>query len=240
MKKKKCQEVGILSYDRELPEKTTEQELSEIIFALNRDPNVHGILLQLPLPSHLNTQALLEKIAPHKDVDGFHPINLGRLLSGSDNAIVPCTPQGIHELLIRSHIPIEGKHVVIVGRSNIVGKPLAAILMQKKPFCNATVTIAHSGSLHLQEICKQADILVCATGSPLLIKKEFIRPGAVVIDVGINKILDPLTKAQKLVGDVDFDGVFSSCSHITPVPGGVGPMTIAMLLLNTLKAAKLP
>lgn len=234
MKKKKCKEVGIISYDKELPEDTSEEELSDAIAKLNENDAVHGILLQLPLPSHLNTQALLEKITPKKDVDGFHPINMGKLLLGDPSAIIPCTPKGIHQLLIQSGISIAGKHVVIVGRSNIVGKPLAALLMQKNPSCNATVTVAHSGSSHLENLCKQADILISAIGSPHFIKKGHIRPGTVVIDVGINRIFDSHKNANILVGDVDFESVAPLCSYITPVPGGVGPMTIAMLLSNTL------
>jgi methylenetetrahydrofolate dehydrogenase (NADP+) / methenyltetrahydrofolate cyclohydrolase len=233
MKKKKCQEVGIVSYDQELSENTSEKELSTLIEKLNADPYIHGILIQLPLPPHLNPLFLLEKIAPHKDVDGFHPINMGKLLLGDEEGIVPCTPKGIHELLLRSQIKLEGKHVVIVGRSNIVGKPLAALMMQKHPLCNATVTVAHSRSHHLRDLCKQADILVCAMGSPLFIQKDFVQAGAVVVDVGMNKHFDPVKNAHVLVGDVDFANVAPLCSHITPVPGGVGPMTIAMLLHNT-------
>lgn len=234
MKKKKCKEVGIISYDKELPEETSEEELSNAISKLNENDAVHGILLQLPLPSHLNTQALLEKITPKKDVDGFHPINMGKLLVGDPSAIIPCTPKGIHQLLIQSGISIAGKHVVIVGRSNIVGKPLAALLMQKNPSCNATVTVAHSSSSHLEDLCKQADILISAIGSPHFIKKEHVRPGAIVVDVGINRVFDPHKNANILVGDVDFESIAPLCSYITPVPGGVGPMTIAMLLSNTL------
>lgn len=228
MKKKKCDKVGILSLDREFSSNISEQELLDEIDELNRDPHVDGILVQLPLPRQIETRRVMERIDPTKDVDGFHPLNIGRLFLGELEGFLPCTPHGIHLLLMRHKIPLQGKHVVIVGRSNIVGKPLAAILMQKNPECNATVTIAHSYTERLPEICRSADILVAAMGQPHFIKREMVKKGAVVIDVGINRV------AGKIVGDVDFDQVAPLCSHITPVPGGVGPMTIAMLLSNTL------
>jgi methylenetetrahydrofolate dehydrogenase (NADP+)/methenyltetrahydrofolate cyclohydrolase len=233
MKKKKCKEVGILSFDREFSDNITETQLLYEIDELNREPHVDGILVQLPLPSHISATSVMEKIDPAKDVDGFHPLNLGRMFLGELNGFLPCTPHGIHVLLNHYKIPIQGKHVVIVGRSNIVGKPLAAILMQKSPLCNATVTVAHSYTEKLPALCKTADILVAAMGKPHFITQEMVKKGAVVIDVGISRIKDAHGKAQ-LVGDVDFKNVSPLTSYITPVPGGVGPMTIAMLLSNTL------
>lgn len=233
MKKKKCKEVGILSFDREFSDNITEAQLLYEIDELSREAHVDGILVQLPLPSHISATSVMEKIDPAKDVDGFHPLNLGRMFLGELNGFLPCTPHGIHVLLNHYKIPIQGKHVVIVGRSNIVGKPLAAILMQKSPLCNATVTVAHSYTEKLPALCKTADILVAAMGKPHFITQEMVKKGAVVIDVGISRIKDPHGKAQ-LVGDVDFKNVSPLTSYITPVPGGVGPMTIAMLLSNTL------
>ncbi|MDE3046282.1 MAG: bifunctional methylenetetrahydrofolate dehydrogenase/methenyltetrahydrofolate cyclohydrolase FolD [Verrucomicrobiota bacterium] len=228
-KSKACAECGIHSVLRKLPTNTTEAHLLREIEQLNNDPTIDGILVQLPLPSHIDEKAITFAIDPKKDVDGFHPLNLGLLLRGDPSAIVPCTPRGIHTLLLRTGISLEGKHVVIVGRSNIVGKPLAALLVQKHPSANATVTIAHSKSLHLAEITRSADILIAAIGQPHFIQASMVRKGAVVIDVGINR------KDGKIVGDVDFAAVSPIASHITPVPGGVGPMTIAMLLQNTLQ-----
>jgi len=227
-KKKKCQEVGILSIDHELNKTTSEEKLLVLISQLNQDPMIDGILVQLPLPSHIHTEKILEAIDPKKDVDGFHPLNVGRLLLGEKNGFFPCTPYGITILLKRANIDTKGKHVVIVGRSNIVGKPLAALLMQKADGANATVTVAHSATKNLKEICRSADILIAAMGSAHFIKANMVREGAVVIDVGINRLDD------KLVGDVDFESVAPKCQAISPVPGGVGPMTIAMLLSNTL------
>lgn len=231
MKKKKCAEVGIFSVDRQFPASISEDQLLSEIQALNKDPSIDGILLQLPLPDSLNTSKISSAILPEKDVDGFHPLNMGRLLLGESEGFIPCTPLGIHVLLTQSQIPILGKHVVIVGRSHIVGKPLAALLMQKAPHCNATVTVAHSLSENLPALCRSADILVAAMGRPRAITASMIKPGAVVIDVGINRLSDP---HPHLTGDVDFESVAPRCSAITPVPGGVGPMTIAMLLSNTL------
>lgn len=230
-KKKACANTGIASTLIELPNEITQKELLEHIHQLNIDPRIDGILVQLPLPLHINDRAVMFAIDPNKDVDGFHPLNVGRMLLGEDEGFLPCTPNGIKMLLKRYHISVEGKKVVIVGRSNIVGKPLAAILMQKKPDCNATVTIAHSQSKDLEEITQSADILVAAIGKPLFIKKRMVAPGAVVIDVGINRLTD-----NTLVGDVDFAEVSKIASWITPVPGGVGPMTIAMLLSNTMES----
>lgn len=228
MKKKKCKEVGILSIDRELSEDVSELHLMKEIEQLNQDGDVDGILVQLPLPPHINTQKVVQTIHPGKDVDGFHPLNVGKMFLGEQDVFFPCTPHGIQVLLAQSAIPVEGRHVVIIGRSNLVGKPLGAILMQKRDHANATVTLAHSQSLHLKEICLSADILVAAIGKPHFVKADMVKNGAVVVDVGINRI------KNQIVGDVDFAHVAPKCSYITPVPGGVGPMTIAMLLSNTL------
>jgi methylenetetrahydrofolate dehydrogenase (NADP+) / methenyltetrahydrofolate cyclohydrolase len=233
IKKRKCAKVGILSFDEELPSTTSEETIIQTIEKLNHDPLVDGILIQLPLPPHLSAFNLIQSITPGKDVDGFHSLNMGKLLLGEPGGFIPCTPQGIHRLLTDSNIEIEGKHVVVVGRSNIVGKPLAALLMQKSPDCNATVTVVHSKSHNIQSHCKEADILIAAIGKPKFITKDMIKPGATVIDVGINRV------GSKLVGDVDFENVAPITSNITPVPGGVGPMTVALLLYNTLNAYKL-
>ncbi len=236
-KTKACKEVGIITIDIKLPKTTTEKELLHYVDKLNDDPEVDGILMQVPLPSHIDENRIVESILPEKDIDGFHPQNLGKLLLGLDTGFIPCTPLGIKILLERSSLSIEGKHVVILGRSHIVGKPLANLLMQKKPGCNATVTVAHTKTLHLKEISKSADILVAAMGSPLFVKKEMVKEGAIVIDVGNNRITDPSTsKGYRLVGDVDFKDVAPLCRAITPVPGGVGPMTVACLLHNTLQS----
>lgn len=231
MKKRRCNDVGILSFDCQLPEKTSESQLLREIDRLNQDPAVDGILVQLPLPAHIDPIRIMNAVDPSKDVDGFHPLNFGKMLLGETDGFFPCTPYGVQILLTRSQIPVLGKHVVIVGRSNIVGKPLAALLMQKAPHSNATVTVAHSLTENLKEICKSADILIAAMGKPHFIKADMVKKGAVVIDVGINRIT---SDKDMIVGDVDFDSVAPLCSHITPVPGGVGPMTIAMLLSNTL------
>lgn len=227
MKKKKCQDIGIVSKDKQFPADATEKELIAYIEKLNGDPSVDGILIQQPLPPHLRASTLMEAVDPGKDVDGFHPINMGRLLLGETNGFIPCTPHGIHKLLQAYEIPLSGKHVVILGRSNIVGKPLAALLLQKNPAANATVTIAHTGTRNLKELTHAADILIAAMGSPHFVKAPFVKKGTVVIDVGINR------EGSKMLGDVDFDRVAPLASYITPVPGGIGPMTIAMLLSNT-------
>ena len=228
-KKKACAHTGIESTLLELPASTTEAELLSHIERLNLDPAIDGILVQLPLPNALDEKIVTRAIHPEKDVDGFHPMNVGKMLLGEEGGFLPCTPNGIKVILERTHIPVSGKHVVVIGRSNIVGKPLAAILMQKKPHCNATVTVAHSQSDNLVQLARSADILVAALGKPRFVTRDMVKPGAVVIDVGINRSSD-----GKIIGDVDFDAVASIASHITPVPGGVGPMTIAMLLQNTL------
>ena len=237
-KGKACDEVGFYSVTEKLSDSTTEEELLNLILKFNNDKNIHGILVQLPLPKHINEEKIIEAIDPQKDVDGFHPINIGKMLIGIDG-FLPCTPAGIVEILKRSNINPSGKHVVVVGRSNIVGKPIANILAQKKEWANAIVTIAHSATKDLSYYTKQADILIVAIGKANAISSNMVKPGAVVIDVGINRVEDLLSeKKYKLVGDVDFESVSKIASSITPVPGGVGPMTIAMLLKNTLKAAK--
>lgn len=230
-KRKACESIGILSILHQLPEETSEAMLLQQLDQLNRDPNVDGILVQLPLPPQINPMTIIQRIDPRKDVDGLHPINAGKLLTGDTTGFVPCTPLGIKVLLERSEINVSGKHVVILGRSNLVGKPLAALLMQNAEGANATVTVAHSFSNQVKELCQIADILVVAMGRAQFVKADMVRPGVVIVDVGINKVGD------EIVGDVDFDAVKGKCAFITPVPGGVGPMTIAMLLSNTWKAA---
>lgn len=231
-----CANVGIKSIKKLLPETVTEQELIDEINLLNEDPTVDGILVQLPLPLHINPHRITYQVHPDKDVDGFHPFNVGKMLIGEKDGFLPCTPLGIRVLLERSSIETQGSHIVVLGRSNIVGKPAAALLMQNTPSGgNATVTIAHSYTRDLKEICLTADILIAAIGNPRFVKKEMVKEGAVVIDVGTNKVSDSeAKKGYRIVGDVDFDNVAPKCSFITPVPGGVGPMTIAMLLQNTL------
>ncbi|HJP19901.1 MAG TPA: bifunctional methylenetetrahydrofolate dehydrogenase/methenyltetrahydrofolate cyclohydrolase FolD [Nitrospinota bacterium] len=226
-KKKSCDEAGIKSFEHRLSDKTSEEELLTLIKQLNDNEGIHGILVQLPLPSHIREHVVLEAISPDKDVDGFHPYNVGKLMVGK-GSLLPCTPAGIIELLERSEVKIEGKKAVILGRSNIVGKPLAIMLLQK----NATVTICHSKTKNLPDITKRADILVAAIGSPEFVKEDMVKEGAVVIDVGINRV------EKKLVGDVDFEKVSQKASQITPVPGGIGPMTIALLMKNGLSAFK--
>lgn len=232
-----CEEAGILSKPYVFPASLPLHELSDILTRLREDTTVDGILVQLPLPPHLPPLTVAQQIAPEKDVDAAHPIHLGKLLLNDPTGFIPCTPLGIQRLF--KHIPIDltGKHVVIAGRSNIVGKPLALLLMQKQPYANATVTVVHSHSNQLKELVREADILVAAIGSPHFFTRDMIRPGTVVIDVGQNKIPDTTRKeGMRLVGDVDTLAVAEVASWITPVPGGVGPMTIAMLLENTLKA----
>lgn len=231
-KHKMCEKLGIYSEEYRLMATATEKELLDIVERLNRNPSIHGILVQLPLPSGINTTEIQKAVSLYKDVDGFSPESLGRLLIG-ESQFVPCTPLGIQELIVRSGIDISGKNVVIVGRSNIVGKPLAALLMQKKENANATVTVCHSRSKNIGEITKKADIVIVAIGRPKFLTADMVSEGVVVIDVGINRVLG------RLVGDVDFSPVSQKASYITKVPGGVGPMTIAMLMYNTVKAAKL-
>ena len=238
MKDKKCAELGMGSTTFRLPYDTTEEQLLRKIDELNRDKNVHGLLVQLPLPDHIDENKIIDAIDPMKDIDCFHPQNVGRMLIGN-SIFLPATPAGIQQMLIRSNIETAGKHVVIVGRSNIVGKPLAAMLMQRGKGADSTVTVVHSMTGRLSEITKQADILVAAVGKPCFIKADMVKEGAVVIDVGTNEIDDPSApKGKRLVGDVDMDSVKDKVSKITPVPGGVGPMTICMLMSNAVTAAE--
>lgn len=235
MKRKACAAVGIDAFFHHLDESTSQSELLALITTCNRDHKIDGILVQLPLPPHIDTEKIVNAIDPQKDIDGFHPINLGKLLLGHPGGFIPCTPLGIKVLLERAHIPVEGQNVVIVGRSSIVGKPLAALLMQNAPGCNATVTVVHSRTQNLSVHTSQADILVAAVGAPRFIQEEWVKEGAVVVDVGINREIDHQEpKGYRIVGDVDFNRVEKKCRAITPVPKGVGPMTVAMLLHNTL------
>jgi methylenetetrahydrofolate dehydrogenase (NADP+) / methenyltetrahydrofolate cyclohydrolase len=237
-KERACAEIGIYSDDNRLPAQTSQKDLITLIKKMNADPKINGILVQLPLPKHLNEAEVLMTISPDKDVDGFHPTNVGRMVVG-EKAFLPCTPHGVIQLLIRSSVTIDGSHVVIVGRSNIVGKPLANMLIQKSPTGNATVTICHTRTKNLASFTKQADIVIAAAGRPGTITADMIKPGAVVIDVGVNRVEDATKKSgYRLVGDVDFETVKEKASLITPVPGGVGPMTITMLLYNTVESAK--
>jgi methylenetetrahydrofolate dehydrogenase (NADP+) / methenyltetrahydrofolate cyclohydrolase len=234
-----CEDAGFYSVTERLPAAASEAEVLALIDRFNTDARIHGILVQLPLPPHINEQRVIEAIDPGKDVDGFHPANIGKVMIGMET-FFPCTPAGILEILKRYNINPSGKHVVVVGRSNIVGKPIANMLVQKKEWCNAVVTIAHTGAKDLGSYTRQADILIAAIGKPRAITADMVKPGAVVIDVGINRIPDPSTKTgTRLVGDVDYDAVLAIAGAITPVPGGVGKTTIAMLLVNTLKAAVL-
>jgi methylenetetrahydrofolate dehydrogenase (NADP+)/methenyltetrahydrofolate cyclohydrolase len=236
-KQKTSKELGFYSIQDNQPATITEEELLKLIDKYNRDPKIHGILVQLPLPKHINETKVLYTIDPKKDVDGFHPVNVGKLMIGEADYL-PCTPAGIQQLLIRTGAKIDGAEVVVVGRSNIVGKPIANILLQKQKGANATVTICHTGTKDMAFHTKRADILIVAAGKPKAVTADMVKEGAVVIDVGVNRIgMTPEGKA-KLCGDVDFDGVKEKASAITPVPGGVGPMTITMLMMNTVKAAK--
>ncbi len=227
-KKKGCEQTGMNSFEYALPEETTTEELIALIEKLNGEKDVHGILCQLPVPEHIDEEKVLNAISPDKDVDAFHPVNCGKVMTG-DYTFAPCTPAGMVEMLKYYNIPIAGKHCVIIGRSNIVGKPMAMLMLKE----NATVTVCHSRTQNLAEITKQADILVAAVGRPKFVTPDMVKDGAVVLDVGINRMED-----GKLCGDVDFDAVCEKTSYITPVPGGVGPMTITMLLKNTLAAAE--
>ena len=237
-KQKASKELGFHSIQENQPESITEADLLALIDRYNRDPKIHGILVQLPLPKHINETKVLYAIDPKKDVDGFHPVNVGKMMIGEADYL-PCTPAGIQQLLIRSGVKTDGAEVVVVGRSNIVGKPITNILLQKQKGANATVTICHTGTKDIAFHPRRADILIVAAGKPKAITAEMVKEGAVVIDVGVNRIgMTPDGKAR-LCGDVDFDAVKEKASLITPVPGGVGPMTITMLMLNTVKAAKL-
>ena len=237
-KERACAEMGLFSDDNRLAAQTSQTNLMRLIAQMNKDPKINGILVQLPLPRHLNESEVLLAIDPAKDVDGFHPMNVGKMVVG-EKAFLPCTPHGVVQLLVRSGVKIDGAHVVIVGRSNLVGKPLANMLIQKSPTGNATVTVCHTRTTDLACYTRQADILVAAIGRPRVITADMVKEGAVVIDVGVSRVDDPARKSgYRLVGDVDFDEVKEKASLITPVPGGVGPMTITMLLYNTVESAK--
>lgn len=237
-KERACGELGIYSDDNRLSARTSQADLMRLIARMNDDPKINGILVQLPLPRHLNESDVLLAIDPAKDVDGFHPMNVGKMVVG-EKALLPCTPHGVVQLLVRSGVKIDGAHVVIVGRSNLVGKPLANMLIQKSPTGNATVTVCHTRTNDLARYTRQADILVAAIGRPHTIMADMVKEGAVVIDVGVSRVDDATKKSgYRLVGDVDFDAVKEKASLITPVPGGVGPMTITMLLYNTVASAR--
>lgn len=227
-KERACEEVGFYSVKYALPEQTTQQELLELVEKLNADSKIHGILCQLPLPAHIDEQSIIHAIRPEKDVDCFHPFNVGRLMIG-DYDFLPCTPAGVMDMLDYYHIPVEGKECVVIGRSNIVGKPMAMLLLHR----SGTVMVCHSRTQNLAEVCRRADILVAAVGKANFVTADMVKPGAVVVDVGMNRLPD-----KKLVGDVDFAAVEPIASYITPVPGGVGPMTITTLMKNTLRAAQ--
>lgn len=234
-----CDEAGIHSVTVRLPQSASQAELLDVVETLNRDPLVHGILVQMPLPRHLDADSIIRSVDPRKDVDGFHPVNVGKLLIGERDGFVPCTPAGIQELLKRSGVETSGAECVIVGRSNIVGKPMAALLIQDAAGANGTVTVCHRRTRDLASHVKRADIVIAAAGRAALINGAMLKPGAVVIDVGMNRIDDETSpRRYRLVGDVDFESAREVASKITPVPGGVGPMTIAMLLSNTVKAAR--
>ena len=237
-KGKACDEAGMASETIRLPAATTQDELLRHIDRLNADPMVHGILVQMPLPKHIDPDTVLRRMNPAKDVDGFHPINVGKLLIGEKDGFAPCTPAGVQEMLVRTGVDTRGMECVVIGRSNIVGKPMAALLMQDRVGANATVTICHRHTRTLADHTRRADLVIAAAGRPGVLTQDMVKPGAVVIDVGINRVADAGAKSgYRLVGDVEFDGVRKVASYITPVPGGVGPMTIAMLLRNTVQAA---
>ena len=238
MKSKMCAELGYYSIVKKLPQNATEPEVLTLISEFNNNPEIHGILVQCPLPKHLNEPKILESVSYLKDIDGLHPVNTGRLFIGQ-KSFVPCTPAGIIELLLHYNVEIKGKNVVVIGRSNLVGKPVAGLLMQKSSTGNATVTLCHSYTKNIKEHTLAADIIIAAMGSARFVKAEMIKEGAVIIDVGTNRIDDPSAKkGYRLVGDVDFDACIEKASLISPVPGGVGPMTIAMLMKNTLMSAQ--
>lgn len=238
-KGKACEEAGMHSETIRLPVETPEAELLAVIDRLNADPKIHGMLVQLPLPKHINSEMVLRRIDPAKDVDGFHPVNVGKLVIGDPTAFKPATPYGVQEMLIRCGIETKGANAVVVGRSNIVGRPMANLLIQDAPAGNATVTVCHSRSRDLPAITRGADLLIVAIGRPNFVTADMVKPGAVVIDVGINRVDDPdHPKGYRIVGDVDYEPTAKVASAITPVPGGVGQMTIAMLLKNTIQAAR--
>ncbi len=239
-KEKTCAELGLFSETHVLDEKTSQTELLGLLGKLNADKRIHGILVQAPLPRQVDQGAVYSSVLPQKDVDGFNPVNMGKLLLGDWSGFLPCTPAGIMELLGRSGVKTAGAEVVVLGRGNIVGKPMAALLCQKEKNANATVTICHSATRDVADHCRRADVLIAAMGVPEFVKAEMVKPGAVVIDVGVNRVNDPAAKGgSRLVGDVAFEAVRAVASKITPNPGGVGPMTIAMLMSNTIRAAEL-
>lgn len=238
-KEKTSAQLGLHSETHVLPETTTEAELLALLARLNADARLHGILVQAPLPGHIRQAVVYAAVRPEKDVDGFHPVNVGKLMLGDPTGFQPCTPAGIRELLVRSQVATRGAEVVVLGRGNIVGKPMAAMLCQKAPGANATVTLCHSATRDLAAHCRRADILIAAMGVPLFVRADMVRPGATVIDVGVNRVPDAAAPSgTKLVGDVDFVNVQPLAGRITPNPGGVGPMTIAMLMQNTVRAAE--
>jgi methylenetetrahydrofolate dehydrogenase (NADP+)/methenyltetrahydrofolate cyclohydrolase len=240
MKEKKSSELGFNSVTKVLPESTTQAELLGLIDGYNADPTFHGILVQAPLPKHIDQATVYAHVSPAKDVDGFHPLNVGKLMLGDPTGFVSCTPGGVHELLIRSGVKLDGAEVVVLGRGNIVGKPMASILIQKGRHANSTVTVVHSATRDVKAHCLRADVIVAAMGVAEFVKADMVKPGAVVIDVGVNRIKDPAAKSgTRLVGDVAFAEVQPKAGLITPNPGGVGPMTIAMLLANTARAAEM-
>ena len=240
MKEKSCAALGILSQTHVLPQATTESELLQLLATLNADARVHGILVQAPLPKQIREAVIYATVLPEKDVDGFHPVNVGKLMLGDTTGFLPCTPAGVLELLVRSKVNTTGAEAVILGRGNIVGKPMAAILCQKVKHANSTVTICHGQTRDIGAHCRRADILIAAIGVAKFVKADMVKPGAVVVDVGVNRVNDPTAKGgSRLVGDVDFDAVRAVAGLITPNPGGVGPMTIAMLMQNTVRAAEL-
>lgn len=239
MKEKTSERLGIKSTTAVLPEATTQADLLTLIARLNADTSVHGILVQAPLPAHIDQATTFSAVSPAKDVDGFHPVNVGKLMLGDTTGFMPCTPAGVHELLIRSGVKIAGAEVVVLGRGNIVGKPMTAILCQKAKHADATVTLVHSRTRDVAAHCRRADIIIAAMGVAHFVKADMVRPSAVVVDVGVNRIADPTAKnGSRLVGDVDFTAVQPIAKLITPNPGGVGPMTIAMLMQNTVRAAE--
>jgi methylenetetrahydrofolate dehydrogenase (NADP+) / methenyltetrahydrofolate cyclohydrolase len=240
MKEKACAQLGIFSETHVLPASAPESDLLSLLARLNVDARVHGILVQAPLPPQMRETTVYASVSPQKDVDGFHPLNVGKLMVGDSTGFLPCTPAGVLELLVRSQVPIEGADAVILGRSNIVGKPMAAILCQKAKHANATVTLCHSQTRDIKAHCRRADILIAAMGVAKFVSADMVKPGAVVIDVGVKRISDPAAKnGSRLVGDVDFETVRAVAGKITPNPGGVGPMTIALLMQNTVRAAEL-
>jgi methylenetetrahydrofolate dehydrogenase (NADP+)/methenyltetrahydrofolate cyclohydrolase len=239
-KSKAAEEAGMYSLNLRLPVEISQEELLRRVDQLNADPKIHGILVQMPLPKHINPDAIIRRIDPYKDVDGFHPVNVGKMLIGEKDGFIPCTPAGVQVLLRESGVSTPGKNCVIVGRSNIVGKPMAALMIQDNQNANCTVTVCHRHTADLASHTRAADILIVAAGRAGMITRDMVKPGAVVIDVGTNRVADASAKSgTRLKGDVDFEGVRDVASKITPVPGGVGPMTIAMLMLNTVRAAEM-